>query len=105
MSYRMFIDDLREPPLEHSWVIARNSADAWGYMQRYGCPSVISFDHDLGGDDTAMLVVKRMVALDLDTGGAFIPADFVFKVHSANPIGARNIEGYLLGYFKQKKEA
>ncbi|MHB1491445.1 MAG: cyclic-phosphate processing receiver domain-containing protein [Cellulomonas sp.] len=96
MTYRMFIDDLREPP--DDWIIARTSVDALEYMQVHGCPLEISFDHDLGGDDTAMQVVKKIVEQDLDAGGEFIPATFKFVVHSANPIGARNIEGYLNGY-------
>lgn len=61
-----------------------------------------SFDHDLGGDDIAMRVVKRMVEIDLDGGGKFIPACFVFFVRSANPVGARNIESYLNCYLAQK---
>ena len=55
----------------------------------------ISFDHDFGGDDIAMCVVKQMVEHDLEARGKFIPEGFIFFVHSANPVGARNIESYL----------
>lgn len=103
MAYRMFIDDLRNPP-DDSWVIARTSSDALEYMRGHGCPMEISFDHDLGGDDIAMRVVKRMVEIDLDASGKFIPVGFVFHVHSANPVGARNIEGYLNCYLAQRLE-
>lgn len=101
MTYRMFIDDLRDPP-DGSWVIARTSSDALEYMREHGCPMEISFDHDLGGEDIAMRVVKQMVEIDLDAGGKFIPAGFVFFVHSANPVGASNIEGYLNCYLAQR---
>lgn len=101
MTYRMFIDDLRDPP-DDSWIIARTSSEALEYMREHGCPAEISFDHDLGCDDTAMRVVKQIVEQDLETGGKFIPDNFVFFVHSANLVGARNIEGHLNGYLAQR---
>ena len=67
-------------------------------MQHDGCPQLISFDHDLGGDDTAMRVVNWMIETDLDAASNFIPADFAFKVHSANPVGAANIQSKLQNY-------
>lgn len=96
-AYRLFIDDIRDP-VEPGWVVARTSAEAIASLEHQGCPSEISFDHDLGGDDTAMVVARRLVDLDLDAGGAFIPADFVFSVHSANPVGRQNIIGLLHAY-------
>ena len=41
-----------------------------------------------------MVVVSRLVTMDLDAGGRFIPADFVYSVHSANPVG-KILEAYL----------
>ncbi len=99
----MFIDDLREPT-DDSWIVVRSSSEALSYMQAHGCPQEVSFDHDLGGDDTAMTVVKQMVERDIEANGEFIPADFVFFAHSANPVGARNIEGYLNGYLKFRRK-
>ena len=43
-----------------------------------------------------------MDEIDLDAREKFIPADFVFFVHSANPVGARNIKGYLNCYLAQR---
>lgn len=69
-----------------------------------GCPTFISFDHDLGEDkETGMDLVKWMVELDLDSEGKFIPEDFDFQVHSANPIGKKNIESLLSSYLKSRK--
>jgi hypothetical protein len=99
--YRLFIDDLREPATS-IWLIARSSAEAIALLEKLGCPFQISFDHDLGGDDTAMVVVKRLIEMDLDAGGQFIPADFVFSLHSANPVGRENIAGLLHSYLRQR---
>jgi hypothetical protein len=93
----LYIDDLRTPPNDE-WVIARSSSEAIGLMQKLGCPRKISFDHDLGGSDTAMVVAKWMVEADLDSSGQFIPVDFVFEIHSANPVGSANIRGLLECY-------
>lgn len=97
MTYRLFIDDIREP-IDLDWRIARTSADAIALLETLGCPHEISFDHDLGGDDTAMLVVRRLIDLDLDAGGTFIAPDFSYSIHSANPVGRENIRGLLDQY-------
>jgi hypothetical protein len=97
MSYRLFIDDIRDP-IDNDWRIARSSTDAIALLETLGCPCEISFDHDLGGDDTAMLIVKRLIALDLDAGGAFISPEFSYSIHSANPVGRENIRGLLDQY-------
>jgi hypothetical protein len=100
--YRLFIDDIRDP-VAPDWVIARTSFEAIALLEARGCPFEISFDHDLGGDDTAMVVAKKLVSMDLDAGGGFIPADFVYSVHSANPVGKGNIEGLLEAYLRQRE--
>ncbi len=99
---RLYIDDIRNPKGEFDAVV-RTSAIAIDWMTKNGCPDFISFDHDLGGDDTAMNVVKWMVEQDLDTNGNFIPKNFTFFVHSANPVGTSNLTGYLNAYLKQRK--
>ena len=98
---RMYIDDIRDPKNDFDW-IARSSEVAIDIMKWHGCPSYISFDHDLGGEDTSMVIIKWMVIQDLDSPG-WIPNDFSFNVHSANPVGAANIEGYLNSYFMSKE--
>jgi hypothetical protein len=100
-SYRLFIDDLRNP-VSTSWVVARTSAEAIALMETRGCPCEISFDHDLGGNDTAMVMVKRLIELDLDAEGRFFPDNFIFSVHSANPVGRDNIVGLLRSYLRHR---
>ncbi|CAD6559603.1 hypothetical protein LMG28727_06902 [Paraburkholderia kirstenboschensis] len=75
--YRLFIDDIRDP-VAPNWVLARTSFEAITALEARGCPFEISFDHDLGGDDTAMVVAKKLVSMDLDAGGGFIPTDFLY---------------------------
>lgn len=109
MKFSLFIDDERWPP--KPWpadrpplgLIARSSKDAILFMTDNGCPAFISFDHDLGGDDTAMDVVNWMINTDLDAsmkGLRFIPTHFAFDVHSQNPVGAKNISGLLNSYLQ-----
>src|ERR1700761_8147455 len=80
MPYRLFIDDIRDP-VSDDWRIARTSAEAIGLLEKLGCPREISFDHDLGGDDTAMVVVRWLIDRDLDSGGRFIPLNLIYSIH------------------------
>jgi hypothetical protein len=49
----LYIDDIRNP--NYDAVVVRTSKEAISYVKENGCPNFISFDHDLGGDDTAMI--------------------------------------------------
>ena len=97
---KLYIDDIRNP--KDDSFVARSSAEAIEFLQKFGCPGFISFDHDLGGDDTAMAVVNWMIEKDLDSSGDWFNKDFTFNVHSANPVGAANIEGKLDSYLGVK---
>ena len=100
MTY-LYIDDIRVPKTDKNWEIARTSKGAIDFMQKHGCPDYISFDFDLGGDDTALNVVKWMIEYDLTNPG-FIPEDFEWGTHSANIVGRDNINGYLKSYLDQR---
>jgi len=96
MTYYMFLDDERDPPEDaRDWVILRNSAAAIDYVLHHGQPEFISFDHDLGGDDTAMLFVRWLLhhLAEQDAERAF-----TFYVHSQNPVGRQNIISAIEGY-------
>jgi len=98
----LFIDDLRDPPEGRDYdSVARSSDAAIAIMEQDGCPGFISFDHDLGGDDTGMRVVNWMIEKDMDEPG-WIPDPFDWNVHSANPIGKENINSKLLCYMKHR---
>lgn len=93
MSYRLFIDDERYP-VTNDWIIVRSSEEAIRVVSVLGCPTEISFDHDLGGEDTSMIFVhwfiNAIIECDID-----ISSDFVYNIHSQNPIGKANIKGLL----------
>lgn len=102
----IFLDDIRVPrkkPPHGFWVVLRSVRDAQEYVLEYGCPTYISFDHDLGPipEDTGYDFAKWLCDLDMDAPG-FIPQGFEFFVHSANPVGAANIQTYLDNYLAQR---
>jgi hypothetical protein len=76
-------------------------------MREHGCPEHISFDHDLGSIDglDGIDIVKWMVEVDLDSEGKWIPDEFEYMVHSANPIGAANIVGYFGSYLRSRADS
>lgn len=100
MTYRLFIDDERSPPRggENDWVIARSSAEAKQVVRDRGVPSFISYDHDLGGNDTSMNFIWWLIGSYLDGTIQSFPINY--GVHSQNPVGARNIQYLLDGFIK-----
>lgn len=102
MSYYLFLDDERYPPDDGKlWHIARTMDDVKWLFERKGCPSFISFDHDLGDDQpSGMDIAKWIIESDLDC--EIIPPNFAFYVHSQNPVGKANIEGLLNQYLAQR---
>ena len=98
--YILFLDDIRIPAeskfgdlllsMNKKIVVVRSSESAISYIQENGWPCFISFDHDLGGDDKAMVFLRQLFAMWDD--GIAIP-DYV--IHSANPVGEDNIDSYM----------
>lgn len=104
MSYSLYIDDERIPKGEYD-VVARSALEVVFNFGFKGCPEHISFDHDLGEDsDSGYAIAQLLVEIDIEAEGEFIPEDFTFNVHSANPIGAQNIQSYLDNYLRHKND-
>lgn len=102
----LFIDDLRDSSYvnnNNNLTTVRSSREAIDFVSNFGCPDFISFDHDLGGDDTAMIFVKWLIEKDMDNNGEIIPSNFSFNVHSQNPVGKQNIESYINGYLRHRE--
>jgi hypothetical protein len=100
MNYQLFIDDERFPAT-NGWVIVRSYKSAIDWIERYGFPYFISFDHDLGLDSlTGYDIAKWIVEYDLDHD--VMDEYFQFYVHSMNPIGKINIEKLLNSYLDKK---
>lgn len=88
---RIYLDDIRNPQTE-GFVVLRSYQEFVDYVLMFGCPSYISFDHDLGNNiPSGYDCLKWLIDHDLQSQG-FIPDDFEINVHSANPVGKENIE-------------
>ena len=103
MKYGIFLDDERnvEKFMKNfsnvdEVIVCRNYEDFCAIISENGVPSFISFDHDLGQEMTGYDCAKYVIEYMIDNGGE----PFDFFVHSANPIGAENIKGYLLSAFR-----
>ena len=90
MSYKLFIDDERNPVTD-DWYIARNSVAAFLIVVHKGFPEEIAFDHDLGGDDTSIVFLNMLTNYILDYN-LKIPKNFTYSIHSQNQVGAANIK-------------
>jgi len=102
--YKMFLDDLREVEKyypDEPFVVCRTYREAVDYVQKHGLPNFVSFDHDLGdteneNEETGYTFCKFLVEYMMDNQ---IAKPFAYNVHSANPVGAKNITSYLENAF------
>lgn len=90
----LFLDDMR--PIPFGYVGVRTFVDFKNYILLHGLPSFISFDHDLGLEESGFDCAKWLVDFCLDNEKQL--PDFI--VHSQNPVGKVNIE-CLLNNFKR----
>lgn len=92
-------DDIREEiDSENSeWVVCRSSNLAKRLILVVGWPSFISFDHDLGEGDDAMIFVHWLTTRILKSNSFNQTRElpFDYYVHSQNPVGAANINNAL----------
>ena len=124
MKKALYLDDVRTPtetlPGYEPWNVVRNYDEFTKWIIENGIPDLISFDHDLGeehmndyysqfakygyqmpdyasykektGLDCAKFVTTYSQKMNIPLKQCV--------VHSANPIGARNIHSYINGYLK-----
>lgn len=106
---KIFLDDERYPPDGENMVIVRTFPGFCQLIHHATIATIpqtiefISFDHDLGHTDSpadGMDCVKFLVNYDLNKD--ILTEDFHFYVHSQNPVGKKNIEGYLNNYLDLK---
>jgi len=99
MTWKLFLDDVREPTIP-GYTIARSSAMAVVLcVQREELPSFMSLDHDLGESDTTMIFLKELYYLweKMGSDSTKVP---LYVVHSANPVGTKNIIAYMESWRK-----
>lgn len=118
----LYLDDVRIPT-EGNWEVVRNYEEFVNHIKYNGLENyeVISLDHDLGEgamveyytnvkpnyelnyeripEKTGMDCARWLVTEALSKG-IHLPTIYV---HSANPIGAANIMGYINNYFRNHK--
>lgn len=104
-SWKLFLDDVRNPledmTAEDGWRVARTIDEAKQEVIALGLPDEMSLDHDLGiNADTSQCetVMEFLWWLANDYGnGQTVPK---WRIHSANPIGSRNIEAFMRSWEK-----
>lgn len=84
----LWLDDVRPAP--DGWVWAKTSRDAIAVLTQ-GRVEVMSFDHDLGGEDTGY-VVATWLEEAAATGAV---GRVAWRIHSANPVGRRRLQAAL----------
>ena len=97
MTYRMFLDDERFP-MDETAEIVRSSEEAFQMFLDKGFPLHIYFDHDLGGEDTSMKFVNKLIEFMYDNPEKTPPKNFSYSIHSQNPVGANNIRNLMNGW-------
>lgn len=106
--WNLFLDDLRNPETTGAqerngqidygidqWVVCRSSEEALKEVAARGFPTYMSLDHDLGGDDTTMVFLRRLID-ELWVGE--LPPNYL--VHSQNPVGRENIISFMDSWAK-----
>ena len=86
---KLYLDDLRVTPEGFDRVY--NYADFVEYITQNGLPDFISFDHDLGEDESGYDCAKYLVEYCIEHN-LQLPK---FSVHSQNPVDKENIERLL----------
>ena len=108
---KLFLDDIRtidmvyDKSMEVEFDIVRNYDDFIGYIKKEGLPDFISFDNDLGLDETGELAPDGYAAAKwLVYESGLDLTNLNFNVHSANPVAAEQIRGLLNNYLNNIKK-
>ena len=100
---KIYLDDERFPK-NPNYKILRSYQQFIDFIVEYGLPDEISFDHDIasfdndGNEKTGYDAAKWLVNYCIDND-LKLPK---WNVHSANSIGAENIEVYLSNFEKHQ---
>jgi hypothetical protein len=97
MVWKLWLDDephLKLRSIPRSFVGAVSSTEAIELVKKYGPPTFMDLDHDLGGDDTAMKFLYWLRETHPDN----IPS---WSIHSMNPVGRNNINSFMENWEKR----
>jgi hypothetical protein len=102
---KLFLDDIRsidmvyDKSMEKEFDIVRTYYEFVEYIRKNGLPEFISFDNDLGLDESGEVAPDGYAAAKwLVYESELDLRKLKFKVHSANPIAAKQIRGLLTNY-------
>jgi hypothetical protein len=109
MTYNIFLDDERrfhdvtwiEYKNAQNFVVVRTVEEFVEYIENFGPPNFISFDHDLGTVLSGLDAAKKLIEIDMDQWNGSWNGQYC--VHSKNPIGEKNIDGYIKSYLRSKE--
>lgn len=86
---------------EAEFDVVRNYADFVQYIEKNGLPDFISFDNDLGLNETGEVAPDGYAAAKwLVYESGIDLRNLKFKVHSANPVASTQIDGLLKNYIR-----
>lgn len=107
MSYQLFLDDLRTIQMVYpdkssaDFVIVRTYHEFVDTVLQNGLPDFISFDNDLGCDESGIPLLEGYDAVKwLVYESGLDLSNLSFKVHSSNPVAKVNIEALLNNYIR-----
>jgi len=108
---KLFLDDIRtiemvyDQSMESEFDIVRTYDEFVDYIKTKGLPEFISFDNDLGLDENGAIAPDGYAAVKwLVYKSGLDLINLKFKVHSANPVASKQIEGLLNNCIKHLKE-
>ena len=103
MSYKLFLDDIREPEdislyrgfTDDFWddvEIARSYAEAIKLLRRKGLPDVLMLDYHLGDPEhSGFDVVKYFISM-VERNPEDLPKNFKYYIHTDSPKGCEIME-------------
>ncbi|AHM59221.1 hypothetical protein D770_04770 [Flammeovirgaceae bacterium 311] len=107
MGYNLFLDDLRTVDMVYDksrvseFVVVRTYTEFVTHIVENGLPEFISFDNDLGLDETGEVAQDGYAAAKwLVYESGLDLRELKFKVHSANPVASKQIQGLLENYIR-----
>lgn len=121
---KLFLDDIRQPKdacylvqdwaklySNDEWDVVKTHREFVSWVKRNGVPTHVSFDHDLSDchydidfDDWDIYTADQLGVEETGLDSAKFLVDYcenngfdlpLYQVHSANPVGRRNIKTYL----------
>jgi len=96
MSYKLWLEDsIGVKPAPLGWVGAVCTEEAKRIVLKCGVPSFISFDFDLGEDDTAEVFIKWLIE-------NYYNAEIEYNIHSENVEGRKIIQSLMDSWKKSK---